>query len=303
MSNIMTYNPRINMPNDCTSITLDEVIDAIKKGSLPIHGSTTCETIKDVKLKMDTATDSAIKSKLKDSLPVFVAAGEFSHRSDTKLVKYSEYIVIDLDYETPEEMSERSADWDRLKSFPFVRAMFASPRNGIKVIVRHNSDDSKYHKQLFGQILSVINCDKKDLSGCNISRACYFSYDPDLYENPDCEMFRFSPVEEMVKFTTTAITPSSKPTSSAPIIPPTLNDKEERQAIKQVQSWSDSNFPICLGARHKHLNMFAKCLQKLGVSQQSAVEYLILKYIGLDSEIGDELSGKEIESVVNYAYG
>ncbi|MFR9541758.1 MAG: BT4734/BF3469 family protein [Rikenellaceae bacterium] len=302
MSSIMTYNPRIDMSNDCTPITLDEVIDAIKRGCLPIHGSTTTETVKDVKLKIDTTTDSAIKSKLKNSLPVFVAAGEFNHRNADGLGKYSHYMIADLDYKTPEAMKTRAEDWEIFKSRPYVRVMFTSPTGGIKLIIYHNNDNKRLHKQLFGQVAAAINSDKWDTSGKDVARACFFSYDPDLYENPDCEMFNFSPMEEVEFNSSTKSTSSVSDTSvsSAPLVLSILSEAEEREAIKRVQSWSNSNFPICKGYRHTHLFMFAQRLCVLGVSKQSALEYLILKYIGIDK--GDELTGEEIVRLVENGY-
>ncbi len=301
----MTFCPKLKDPNDCTPITLEVVIDAIRTGALPIDGSSH-ETVKDVKRKIDCTLDPMLKDYYKDSLPLFVAAGEFKHRSADGLEKYSHYMIADLDYKTPEAMKTRAEDWERFKTLPFVRVMFTSPTGGIKLIIYHNNDNPELHKQLFGQVRAVINSDKWDTSGSDVARACFFSYDPDLYENPACEMFNFSPVEEDILIaspstaSSSSTTSSGTSTSSTPLVLPFLTESEEREAIKKVQSWSNGNFPISRGFRHKHLYMFAQKLCLLGVSQQSALEYLTLKYIGIDK--GDELTGAEIVRLVENGY-
>ncbi|MFR9527529.1 MAG: BT4734/BF3469 family protein [Rikenellaceae bacterium] len=256
-----------------------------------------------MKRKIDCTLDPMLKDCYKDSLPLFVAAGEFKHRSAGGRKKYSHYIIADLDYKTSEAMKTRAEDWERFKTLPFVRVMFTSPTGGIKLIIYHNNDNPELHKQLFGQVRAVINSDKWDTSGSDVARACFFSYDPGLYENPDCEMFNFSPMEEvLIASPTTASSSSttSSGTSTSSLALPLLTESEEREAIKRVQSWSNSNFPISRGFRHKHLYMFAEKLCLLGVSQQSAVEYLTLKYIGIDK--GDELTGAEIVRLVENVY-
>lgn len=292
----MTFCPELKNPNRCTPITLKEVIDAIKTGALPIDGSPK-ERVKDVKRKIDSTNDPMLKDYYKETLPLFVAAGEFDYRNEGGLRSYSQYIIADFDYKTPEDMLSRDADWEVFKTLPYVRVMFTSPKGGIKLIIRHNNDDRAQHKNLMGQIRAAINSNKWDTSGSDPARACFFSYDPDLYENPDCEMFDFEPVKTIVavaKSTTTSVSASSTPTISI------LSETEEMQTIKRVQSWSDSNFPICQGYRHSHLFMFAQRLKEEGVSMQSALEYLTLKYIGLDK--GDELTGAEILRLVENGY-
>ncbi|MFI3316777.1 MAG: BT4734/BF3469 family protein [Rikenellaceae bacterium] len=300
---MMTFCPHKTAVSNCTPITLEEVVDAIRTGALPIYGSFR-ETVKDVKRKIDCTLDPTLQDMYKNSLPLFVAAGEFEHRSAGGRKKYSHYIIADLDYKTPEAMKTRAEDWERFKTLPFVRVMFTSPTGGIKLIIYHNNDNPELHKQLFGQVRAVINSDKWDTSGKDVARACFFSYDPDLYENPDCEMFNFSPVEEevLIASPTTASSSStvSSGTSTSSLVLPLLTETEEREAIKRVQSWSNSNFPIIRGFRHKHLYMFAQKLCFLGVSQQSALEYLTLKYIGIDK--GDELTGVEIVRLVENGY-
>ncbi len=293
---MMTYCPKLKDPNDCTPITLEEVIDAIRTGALPIDGSAS-ETVKDVKRKIDSTNDPMLKDYHKETLPLFVAAGEFNHRSAGGLVEYSQYIIADFDYKMSDERLLRDADWARFKALPYVRAMFTSPKGGIKLIIRHNNENPTQHKSLMSQIRTAINSNKWDTSGSDISRACFFSYDPDLYDNPDCEMFNFEPVKTIVpvvKSTATSVSVSSTPTIAI------LSETEETQVIKRVQSWSDANFPICRGYRHSHLHMFAQRLKENGVSKQAATEYLTLKYIGTDK--GDELTGAEIMQLVENGY-
>ncbi len=293
---MMTLCPQLKNPNNCTPITLEAVIDAIRTGALTIYDSST-ETVKDVKRKIDCTNDPMLKDMYKESLPLFIAAGEFNHRSAVGLVEYSHYIIADFDYKTPAEMLSRDDDWARFKTLPYVRAMFTSPKGGIKLIIRHNNDDPDQHRNLMSQIRAEINSDKWDSSGSDISRACFFSYDPDLYENPDCEVFDFEPAEEA------EVIPKSTTKSTSIVTTPTiaiLSESEEMQMIKRVQSWSDANFPICRGYRHNHLFMFAKKLMENGVSKQAAMEYLILKYIGMDK--GDELTGAEIIQLVENGY-
>lgn len=81
---------------------------------------------------------------------------------------------------------------DKVSRDPYTLAVFTSPSgDGLKVLVRVDSDQ-KDHKLAFQQIaehFDKVTGVKCDPSGKDITRLCFFSYDPDAYSNPDAVVF------------------------------------------------------------------------------------------------------------------
>ena len=123
----------------------------------------------------------------KSEMPVVIFQGKFSKRDNESLLEASGLMVLDFDH-TGVELKER------LKSIPFIYMAFVSlGGDGVKALVKIQvvKSDAQYKeywsavdKALRDILPEVIDSACKD-----ISRACFFSYDPDIYMNTEAMVF------------------------------------------------------------------------------------------------------------------
>jgi len=111
-------------------------------------------------------------------------SGVFARRSDDALVKHSGLLTIDFDH-VPHvgELKIRLSQDNYFET----ELMFVSPSgDGLKWIVPIDLNECT-HLEWFRAIENYIKatyCLEIDKSGKDISRACFLSYDPDVYLNP-----------------------------------------------------------------------------------------------------------------------
>lgn len=195
-----TYLADKNKPDQVSIISQDEIIRRITGDE---ELKTEVSEIRRLTKRYEQSNDLADRNEkeaLKTKLPAFVPAGEFSYRDTKSLTKYRGRIVMDID---------KIKDPERLRALiksnrePSVIMAFLSPSgNGLKVIHQLDCPDLKsieetgdFHKQAF---LSLINLYKSkykvteiDLSGSDLCRLCYYSFDDKAYYNPDAKSWTF----------------------------------------------------------------------------------------------------------------
>ncbi len=128
--------------------------------------------------------------KAKKGLPAFTPSGQFEGgRNQDTLIKYSGIIVLDFDKLSQEQLKKcRESSMDD----PHTMALFISPSgNGLKVFVQTQATAAT-HKDTFLKVqayyeqLTSLSIDK---SGKDFTRLCFMSLDPDLYHNPNSQVF------------------------------------------------------------------------------------------------------------------
>ena len=140
--------------------------------------------------------DEDLASELKRKLPAFTPSAVYSkRRKSEQLESYTKLIILDidkLDRDTLYDCNQKTND------DAHTLASFISPSGtGLKIIVRVDTD-KELHKKAFLQVqayyenLLGIEVDK---SGKDISRFCYFSYDPHLHYNPIAIAFNINPTD------------------------------------------------------------------------------------------------------------
>ena len=149
--------------------------------------------------------DSKASKVKKMSLPLFCFSGKFSKRKKDCLIEHSGFMVVDLD-----GMNSVQKYKDKLKLIPYVKSVFISPRGaGLKVIaeteISPQADDA-IHKEVFLEMIedlkSKSNIPDKyfDMSGKDVSRACFTSYDPEIYIASSTSKF-VKPKKKKVSYT------------------------------------------------------------------------------------------------------
>ncbi|MBC8112550.1 MAG: PriCT-2 domain-containing protein [Verrucomicrobia bacterium] len=131
------------------------------------------------------------KDKCKKKLPAITPSGTFRQRNDAGLIRHSGLLVLDLDKNNFEEegaVHTLVQAKELLQADPYCYALFTScSGRGLCMFVRIEADPQK-HKAYFEAMYEYMLSRYRlfiDLSGKNLSRLRFVSYDPDLYVNPD----------------------------------------------------------------------------------------------------------------------
>jgi hypothetical protein len=173
--------------SDIVTKEIDEVLYDISSGRYK-------ELVEGIRKLMPEEPDKA--SALKSKLPVFYPSCILSGgKSQSNIVEYNPLVMIDFD----EIKSEKELEGIRAKAnnIEYTVATFRSPRLGLKVLVKTDAKKEN-HKSVFKQVCDYYSEALEtnyDTAVKNINRACYVSYDPNLYF--DCESKVFSYNEDV----------------------------------------------------------------------------------------------------------
>ena len=154
-------------------------------------------TSKDLIGELRLSVDEEKQQELKKKLPVVCFNGYFTNRSKAGLKKSSG--LLTLDFDEVKGLEEANQLKDVLKKDKHIFSCWISPRMGVKALYRIiDVVDDAHLKEVFSQVKEVYP--ELDDSGKDVSRACFESYDPDIYINLDAEIFipevRVKPHEE-----------------------------------------------------------------------------------------------------------
>lgn len=144
------------------------------------------------RLRQLKQTDPEAYDKEKLSLPFFTMAGTFSKRNKAGFLMPSGYIILDIDGLPVDQLSEIRA---RIESDQHAAICFLSPSGvGLKVAFRVSISNDIECKAAFAAISEYFRSKYQielDQSGKDISRACFISFDPVIYYNPDAVQFGY----------------------------------------------------------------------------------------------------------------
>lgn len=174
------YKGGIKSLKPSTDFEVKKAIDLIKS-----------DTYKESVERLRNATDSNVKKVLKDGLDYFTFSGTFKKRSVDGLVKHSGFICLDFD--GIENLDDAKAV---ICADSHVHACFVSPSgNGLKVLIKING---AFHLESFKAL--EIHFETLgftlDKSGKDVSRACFVSFDPDVFYNPKSISFKVKAEKE-----------------------------------------------------------------------------------------------------------
>ncbi|WP_332029935.1 VapE domain-containing protein, partial [Kaistella sp.] len=186
---------------------------------------------------------------------------------------------------------------EKLQNNEFVFAAFTSPSgNGLKVFVKVATDKTE-HKETFLKLqeyfenLLQLEIDK---SGKDITRLCFFSWDPELYLNENATVFSTSepePVAESLEATTDANCHSerSEGISKHPSNPPADYDVLYAHCIQ----FTEKKYQFVEGSRNYFVFTLANNLNRKGVPESLALGYILADY---------DYNTQEVMTAVKSAY-
>ncbi len=187
----ISFFPFAWLPNSHKEMTIDRFLEIIEKGNYNVTKGNIKRSIPEIINEIRGMTDkNAIGKSKKDWLPVACINGVFGSKHDHGLETYSSFVALDYDhFKDDTELENAKED---LKRFPFVYSIFQTPSGkGIKVIILHDSVNPENHYNLFYQLQKTCTLPQIDTCVSDISRGQFFSYDPDLWRNPNPVAFHF----------------------------------------------------------------------------------------------------------------
>ena len=180
MKKVSIYNNIRNI-DDGHNISIETALDRIKTGSSK-------KTIEDIRLYLKEGDQAAAKELKTFSLPYVCFSGIFSKRDDKSIIEHSGFAILDFDH-LPEDLMISLKEF--LMGCNFIYSFWISPSgDGLKVLAKIPASIDE-HKDYY---LGLVKYFKKyegyvDETSINLSRACFESYDPDIYINKDAEEF------------------------------------------------------------------------------------------------------------------
>lgn len=235
-------------------ITIEKVVQRIKGGrsAILINQLRACEDPKE-------------RKKIKTLLPSICFSGTFDKREDKSLIKHSGLIAIDFDH-LGERLPELKA---RLIKDRYTFILFISPSgDGLKLVVKI-PDDINTHA-LSAYALTDYYGDEKLDEFKDVSRICFESYDPDIFYNPDSDVFTTLKEEQVIKKTIT----TNETVYDYDII------------LSNIETWLSSKGEYYQdGNKHKYLvKIFAAC-NRFGIPLSVAKQLITFKYVSMAGKV------------------
>ena len=230
-------------------------------------------------------TDHSKYSELKGKLHICLFAGTFGRFCNDALIAPSGLVVVDFDKIPVQEMVNV---WNMLVNDPYTYAAFLSPSGrGYKVIVRvANNIDNTSHNEYLDALKEYYSSPFWDDCCKGISRACYLSSDPDLYQNRNSKVW-----------TIRKSTPQPTNTGNHNPISPKYIVCSPSEAAKIINFLEGGfyKYPMTRGNRHQSSFDRARELAEWGIPQETAFRYL-------SQFIEPDFSEEEIKREVRNAY-
>ena len=215
--------------------------------------------------------DKEKANKIKLNLPSVCFSGKFgSDRRDEQLIEHSGFIVLDFD--DVEDLRNKQSE---IISEKFIYACWVSPSGkGLKALVKI-ADGSK-HREHFQALQDVFP--DVDRSGINQSRVCYESYDPDIYINEKCDVFKkIKKIEKVVEQKRTT---------------------ETNEIFSKILKWlSNKNEAFVTGERNNFIFKLASACCRFGINELDALDLINSEFVS-----GSEFAYNEAVRTIKSAY-
>lgn len=200
-------------------------------------------------------TDEDEQKRLKIQLPVVCFGGHFKSRSIKGLVKSSGLMILDFDDFS--NFDQAKAFKDKLKKDNHIYSVWISPRLGVKALYRIvEVTTDKEFKNCFEQVKEKYP--NLDNSGKDISRACFESYDPNIYVNLEAETFIPQVIVEFADYNDIA------QVTNVPL-------RDQDVIANRLIKWFEKHFNP--NERNNSIYILASSFNSFGVNQETALNY------------------------------
>lgn len=282
-------------------MTEEEIVSATSNGTYR-------ETVEDVRRIFAEQGEKAANEKKIELPEITFSANYRGGRSNATLVKYLGYIVVDIDHQTQEALARILA---LAKKCAHTRIAFISPKGmGLKIVVRVCRTDgtlpetiqeiedfhhAAYHKiaSFYAQLCGV----EVDTSGQDVSRTCLFSYDPDIYFNPDATAVIVEQPPMFFKSQKKKRASGKKKKTTAPDNNPlteqvALNYHSSHASLMvTLNYYHNKSEKYVTGNRNNYLHCLACMYNRYGVPQEEAAAFIKSQFTDLPADEMDALIG------------
>jgi P4 family phage/plasmid primase-like protien len=215
-------------------LELSEFIELIKSEKY----KSICKEARSIKLTGDEKKLREFKAKEFDYITM---SGTFSKREAISLKELSGYYAADLD--NIKNFEEVKA---AIKKDPFVHVLFTSPSGGLKAIIKIPKELDNFEKYVVSfyeyldknyEIKGKIDSKTKD-----VCRACFLSYDPELFYNPNSATWSIKHKEPIKQEETKTLTKEL----------PTYSENTLKAMLKHVpcRNWGEHTFYVMMALIH-----------------------------------------------------
>lgn len=265
---IVTLFKNIKDTNTPYHLKIEDVLKRIKRGDS-----------KDKILAIRSENEKQKRQELKKNLPSICFSGTFRERSAKKLINHSGIICLDFD-----DFKEEQDLIDYKQQFiedVYTYSVFISPSgNGLKVLVKVPSEKHN-HKRYFDALKEYYDTIHFDISGSDVSRVCYESYDEEIHINENSEVFT-----ELLE--TKEYLHHDPNTIKVPL-------KDKSEVIKRLDKWWLKNYGANQGERNANIFKLACAFSEFGIDQYQCEKHLA-QYVQEDFTIN------EIQRTIQSAY-
>lgn len=206
-----------------------------------------------------------LADRLKRQLPAFTPSGVFGkgHRKE-HLQEYNPLIVLDIDKVGSEKATELKK---KAAGLATTYAAFISPSgDGLKILIQTDNEATE-HSSAYQQVADYYALSLAvdiDLSGKDISRLCFVSYDPEIFINDKVVVFSQK----------SSITEA--PTYTLPI------DTADAEIFQHAVSFTEKLEDYFPGNRNNYIYLLACNLNRTGVDRSTAEKLICEKYSDLE---------------------
>ena len=286
-------------------MTEEEIVSATSNGTYR-------ETVEDVRRIFAEQGEKAANEKKIELPEITFSANYRGGRSNATLVKYLGYIVVDIDHQTQEALARILA---LAKKCAHTRIAFISPKGmGLKIVVRVCRTDGTlpetiqeiedFHHAAYHKIASFYAhlCGVEvDTSGQDVSRTCLFSYDPDIYFNPDATAVIVEQPPMFFKSQKKKRASGKKKKTTAPDNNPlteqvALNYHSSHASLMvTLNYYHNKSEKYVTGNRNNYLHCLACMYNRYGVPQEEAAAFIKSQFTDLPAD--------EMDALIGSAYG
>lgn len=206
----------------------------------------------------------------KAKLPYFTPSGTFSQRNNKGLISLSGLMLNDYDLQANKGKNTEKII-KQLRNDPYVLALFRSPSGGIKFFVKvelPNNGQNKYLEYYKQQIEFFEHKHGIDLDASQgkLSQPCFISYDPDYHYNPASKIYSFYEVgiDKALISQNSSFEKTYQKSSG--------NRFESKYEYAEYLTQRKHSFTE--GQRHNYVCVLSLLLNRLGISQSEAEQYI-----------------------------
>lgn len=242
-----------------------------------------------VRLRELKGSDEAKKFKI-SNFAFVTFSGRFKERSIRGLALCSRYICLDIDHI---ERNEINSYKQRILQNLNPALMFISPSgNGLKIVFEVEIDSGKHSEyfQAFQIFFETVIGLKIDLSGSDISRACFLPHDEEAYYNEFPDILDRAFIDSFTAGNQNLTLPANDQQCRSSAFPHSVNE-----VFNKLIRWIDKSDSFVNGNRNRYISKLANACNRYGISENETLTRL-LNF----SETG--FPDKEIESIVRSVY-